>query len=679
MKAVDSMKNSLRYRQIHLDFHYSSQIDRIGVEFNKEEFQRTLLDASVDSITLFATCHHGWSYYRTAVGEIHPKLDFDLLKAQYDACLEVDVNVQLYLSVEINNRCWDEHPEWRQVNPDGTYKFSDNIFLPRFRYLCLNTPYVDLLCGQIKELATTFPDAGGVFMDIVGQGPCCCNSCFAQMRQQGMNPADELTRIRFAKQVLKGYYERTCETLRNASQSMGIFHNSGHISRGRRDILKYFTHLELESLPTGGWGYDHFPLSAKYAQQLGMEYVGMTGKFHTTWGEMGGCKHPNALRYECAAMLANGARCSIGDHPQPGAHLDPATYTNIGGVYGEVRRKEPWCKGSKQIADIALLSAQALGVGDTGRENPPDTGAARFLLEEHLLFDVVDRNVDFSPYKMLILPDLIAVDANLHSCLNSYVNQGGKLVLSGDSGKNGNGVFVFDVGAEFHGESEFELDYILPHPEFRPDFIGAPLVMYWRSNRIKVTDGISLGDVYDPYFNRTWEHFSGHQHAPSRPIPSPYACGVCKGNILYFAHPIFSSYYQVGAVAQRQYMAKAIRHLLADDVTITTNLPSTARVALTEQPDQCRHILHLLYANTIKRGANMGAQGGAISRSTEIELIEELLPLHDVQVELKVAGDIGKVTLEPQGFEIPFSFKQGYCVVKIDSFTCHQMVVFSRL
>ena len=30
------------------------------------------------------------------------------------------------------------------------------------------------------------------------------------------------------------------------------------------------THLELESLPTGGWGYDHFPLSARYAQTLGM-------------------------------------------------------------------------------------------------------------------------------------------------------------------------------------------------------------------------------------------------------------------------------------------------------------------------------------------------------------------------------------------------------------------------
>jgi hypothetical protein len=45
----------------------------------------------------------------------------------------------------------------------------------------------------------------------------------------------------------------------------------------------------------------------------------MTGKFHTTWGEFGGFKRPNALRYECAAMLAFGSKCSIGDQLHPAA------------------------------------------------------------------------------------------------------------------------------------------------------------------------------------------------------------------------------------------------------------------------------------------------------------------------------------------------------------------------
>ena len=35
---------------------------------------------------------------------------------------------------------------------------------------------------------------------------------------------------------------------------MKIFHNGGHIRRGRRDLIAANTHLEIESLPTGEWG-----------------------------------------------------------------------------------------------------------------------------------------------------------------------------------------------------------------------------------------------------------------------------------------------------------------------------------------------------------------------------------------------------------------------------------------
>ena len=32
----------------------------------------------------------------------------------------------------------------------------------------------------------------------------------------------------------------------------------------------------------------------------------MSGKFHTEWGEFGGFKHADALKYEAAAMIASG-------------------------------------------------------------------------------------------------------------------------------------------------------------------------------------------------------------------------------------------------------------------------------------------------------------------------------------------------------------------------------------
>ena len=67
--------SALRFRQIHLDFHTSPNIEKIGEEFDKLEFQNTLKDACVDSITCFATCHHGLAYYDTSFGNKHKNIN----------------------------------------------------------------------------------------------------------------------------------------------------------------------------------------------------------------------------------------------------------------------------------------------------------------------------------------------------------------------------------------------------------------------------------------------------------------------------------------------------------------------------------------------------------------------------------------------------------------------------
>ena len=103
----------LRFRQVHLDFHTSPHIPSIGAKFDKKQWQDTLKKAHVDSITCFSSCHHGWSYHPTQVGKMHPGLNFNLLRAQMDACHEINVNVPIYLTGGVNNLAAEEHPEWR--------------------------------------------------------------------------------------------------------------------------------------------------------------------------------------------------------------------------------------------------------------------------------------------------------------------------------------------------------------------------------------------------------------------------------------------------------------------------------------------------------------------------------------------------------------------------------------
>ncbi len=663
------------YRQIHLDFHTSEHIPGIASAWDKRHWQETLKRGHVNGVNVFAVCHHGWSYYNTQVGQRHPHLTpgLDLTRAMLDACHEVGVHTQVYLTVGVNNRVAREHSEWRAINQHGGYYgWSQRPTEPGFHMLCFNTPYLDFVCDEVRELGRLFPDTDGFWLDIIHKAQCFCPWCMASMVKLGLDPKNEADIARHADIVLQNYYKRTLAALREVHPTMLLTQNSGHVVRGDRRFLEHVTHLELESLPTWGWGYDDFPMSAKYCRLTGMEFLGMTGKFHTTWGEFGGFKHPNALRYECAAMLAYGAKCSVGDQLHPDGKLDESTYAIIGEAYAEVEAKEPWCEGTRNVADVGLLSAVALDP-EHKRGNDSDVGATRMLLEGHILFDMLDAEMDFKPYKLLMVPDEAVVSPALKRKLDAYLAKGGKILFTGRSPLDEKGKLLFDVGAEVVGESAFSLDYILPLPELRPSFVQSPMIMYSRYPRVKVTTGTSLGDVVEPYFERAWNHFCSHQHAPQRREVSGYACGVEKGGLMWLPMEACQAYRKMGPVAHKAFVLACVRRLLGTGIGLRATLPSTARVTLTEQPQQKRLVLHLLHGNQVQRGGLHQTHMG----SMVMEVIEDLTPCCDVRISLRLGRPVTRVTLEPQGKEIPFHMEEGRLVFEIDRFTCHQMVALA--
>ncbi len=400
----------------------------------------------------------------------------------------------------------------------------------------------------------------------------------------------------------------------------------------------------------------------------------MTGKFHTSWGEFGGFKHPNALRYECAAMVAFGAKCSVGDQLHPDGRLDESTYSTIGDAYADIELKEPWLDHADPVSDIGLFSSES--IHKSFRSSDADEGAVRLLLEGHFLFDVLDGDMDFEKYKMLILPGDIRLNAELRERLQCYLDNGGKLMLTGESGLNTDGsAFQLDIGCTHYGASPFQPDFIRPDERIAPDFVSSPFVMYLPSQRIKAVDAESLGQIYDPYFNRNVFHFCSHQHAPNRPEPSGYDSGVLYDNILYLAHPVFKAYRGSGAVVLKQYIINAIDLLLCDQASIRTNMPSTGRITLNHQVAQRRYILHLLFANKLNRGGKLNGKNLVESRALgSREIIEDLLPLCDTEVTLALGNDIKRAVMVPDDKELRIERNDTVIKLRVDKFTCHAMI-----
>ncbi|MEM4248216.1 MAG: hypothetical protein QXH80_03030, partial [Candidatus Nanoarchaeia archaeon] len=349
----------------------------------------------------------------------------------------------------------------------------------------------------------------------------------------------------------------------------------------------------------------------------------------------------------------------------------------IGKAYARVEKVEELCENVSPVCDMAILSAGACNGEEASRENHADTGACRMLLESHMLFSIIDDKMDFSPYKLLILPDEIRISLELKTKLDYYIKKGGKLFLTGKSGLDPQEKgFVFDIGAEFAGESPYCPDYILPENNLRPDFVDSPFVMYLKSQRIKVISGKSLGKIFDPYFNRTFRHFCSHQHAPPQLNDSGFDCGVRTENIVYLAHPIFTIYAGYGAVAYREYVIKTLKSLLGNEnIPLHTELPSSARISLMRQKDKNRDILHVLYAPKILRGGVIKTDASTPLWSPKpVEIIEELPMLKSSIVKFKTDRKVHTVKIEPEGHEIPFTQeKDGTIIFETGDFSCSRI------
>ena len=643
----------LRKRQVHLDFHTNGSLP-VGNKFSKEQFKAALKAGHVNSITVFSKCHHGWSYHPTEVNEMHPGLNFDLLGAQLEACREIDVNAPVYISAGFDEKEFDKHPEWRyHCSPDKEEqrKYENEV---HFHLLCFNTGYLDFLCSQIEEVMQKYNPCG-IFLDIISPKICYCEKCVSDMKEIGLDINNEDDRSKFAIMTLNKYIKATNAAVRKYSDKATVFHNSGHIPKGDYNFIESNTHLELESLPTGGWGYDHFPLSAAYVRSLGnKEYLGMTGKFHQSWGEFGGFKHPNALIYETSLSIANGAGCSIGDQMHSLGEMNPATYNLIGKAYSLVEEKEPWINGAVNVADIAVLSMEAV----TGnRDSKADIGANRMLLENNYLYNFVDESMDISGYKLLIIPDTSGISDKMIEKIKKYINTGGKVIASAEAPVK-DGEFVFDFGAKYIGKNEFNPTYFIPCNETVNG--KTEYIMRCNSYKFDKNGGEIVAYMQNPYFNRTLEHFCSHMHAPNNPEET-FPGAIINGNIAYIGWDIFSAYATHGHLCFKELFSGIIKKMLGDEVTVFADIPDRGVVTYTRQEEEKRSILHLLFAHTTVRGKNT-------------EIIEDTVPLYNVKCNVKCEIKPSKISLVPSGKELVFDYNNGRAEFIVPEVNIHQMV-----
>jgi hypothetical protein len=654
------------FRQIHLDFHTSPFIPGIGSEFDAKTFVQTMKRAHVNSVTVFAKCHHGHLYYDTKHEARHPHLKpgLNMLGEQVEALHREGIRAPIYISVQCDEYAADTRPEWIAREPDGK-PVGAGPYSPGWQILDMNSPYQDYLAEQTAEILKLFKPVDGIFFDMCWDQSSSSNYAVESMLKRGLNPEDQTDRGEHSRWVAFQYMDRFYKMVKENNSEATVAFNSRALSRIAEEV-RWLGQVEIEALPTGGWGYMYFPKFVRSSRHYGLPYMGMTARFHKSWADFGGLKPRAALEYETMQMLAHGAACSIGDQMHPRGTLDPAAYDLIGKVYARVESLEPFVRDAQSVTQIGVFAPLTGGYHVPG--GGTDEGVVRALQQLQHQFDFLDASIDparLSKYDLVILADAVDYSGDLKSKVDAYVKQGGKLLCTGLSGLSADAKHVLcdalPIIAE--GISPFLDAYVrITDDALNRDVPRTDHVTYDRGTRVKASSaGTSLARVVDPYFDRSWKHFSSHFQTPPDK-ESGFDAVVVGKNFAYVSIPLFASFGQHGSAFLRTMLRNLLDRLLPEPIVRVNGAPTGLEATLSKQGP--RTIAHLLYYVPERR-------------TPKLDLIDDVVPIHGLTLDLRWPGaKPARVTTQPDGKSITeVTLDGGRLKLKLPPLVGHTAVV----
>lgn len=677
-------------RKIHLDFHNSQHIDKIADGFDAQEFADRLVRAHVDSIVLFAKDMHGYFYYPSEYGPVHPGLSGDLLGEQLAACRRAGVMASAFYSVTWDNHMAAAHPEWLARRRDGSTYLPEPDEPPGWTALCLAHPdFVELVLSHSKELLTRY-DVDGIWYDmpLPIAGECHCDHCCEEITREGGDHTDTQTQRWHKQRLLTGFLRRSADLAHRIRPGCYVDQNN-QTRLGLGDRAPYLDNIDVEALPTGDWGYLYFPVTVRYARGFGVSVCGQTGRFLRNWGDFGGLKHPNQLRVELAAIVAQGASCCVGDQPPPSARLDPAVYDVIGSGYADIEALEPWLEAAVPVVEAAIV-IDGWPLTDPGArtnnpewpEQPAETrlgesvaGWTKLLTELRVQFDVVEADADLDRYRLLVLPDSLSVDAGIADRLRRYLEGSGHAVIVVHDALRAAGTgtsWLPEAGIAYEGESPFRPSYLVPEDGYAGQLASFEYALYDGAARWAApSEGTTqvLARLGEPPFQRSAEHYTSHAQAPIGSVTSHPAAALC-GRAALVMFPLGTSYYRHGYWPYRDIARQLVGTVLPSRL-VETDAPISTELAVTHQATRVddgptRWLVHIVNWSAARRGPG------------HLETHDDPAPLRDVEVGLSLPVAIARAYTAPDRSPLTLTHDGERWRVTVPRVNIHTVVVFEE-
>ena len=625
---------------LFFDNHTQVETPDVGRDFDPEYFTDQLKACGVDYLGFHARCNMGMAYYDTAVGTRHPSLKYDLFGALAECCRKKDIALVAYFNGGLSTMELLAHPEWQRQSFPGTDQVGK---VTPFNYtVCYNSSFIDHLIAMIREVAANYP-VDGFFIDCLGSYPCICPTCVRRMEELKIDHTDLESVREFARLSALEYCRKIDRAVRGILPDPMLYFN-GPAHGTARDLDTFF---DCECLPTAPfWGYEYLPTMAHALRNLkpGVQVLNMTGRFYD-WGDFGGLRTRESLKFDLFYGLVHGMRPNIGGHFHPRGDRDQAVFDRIREVYGDLQRFDPWYENARNLADIAIVYPDDLAMR---RNTMPRRSCVRMLEELKQQFDIVfaDCEKSWENYKLLILPEDVAVTEPLARRIREHLARGGAFFACGRKAAE---AFPVELGIECLGDSGFDPVYFRMHGEFADGVPDMPLSLYAPAAKARLTSARSAAPLEKPFFNRMWQgKYTLYYTPPDAETDLPFL--TVNGRCVWCSGDLFTGYTVHAALHLRDIFRNVLAMLLPDALVKVVKLPAMVRMAVTEQPGRMN--VHLLaYAPEQRAGTAVVEDPAAVVngeflvRTAGRKIAAAYLAPDRAPVECRTEGDYTRVKL----------------------------------
>ena len=555
------------------DNHTHMENPDVGKNFDPGHFTDEAKKCGVDYIAFHARCNAGMAYYNTSIGKRHPSLSYDLFGRLAECCKARDIALVAYLNGGISTMELIEHREWRTQYFPGEDRYGK--IDPFSITACYNSPYRNHLLSMIREIASNYP-VQGFFIDCLAEYPCVCPVCVKMMKEQNIDHTDLEQVKKFSREsVLKLCGEIKAAVYEKISSPMLYF--NGPMFGDARNLDTFF---DCECLPTAEWGYEYLPPMAHFIRNIkpGIQVLNMTGRFYD-WGDFGGLRPAESLKYDLLYGMAHGMRPNIGGHFHPRGDKDQAVFDRIREVYSELRKYDEYLYDAVPLTDTAIICSTDK---KQLRTSTALRSAVRMLEELKVQFDVVlaDSSKSWSQYKLLVLPEDMEISGQLAARVRHHISKGGAFFACGSLAAQ---EFGNEFGIEYQqSDSGMDPVYFKMAQDYSGGLDDMYLSLYAPACAAKITDGKGSSRLVKPYYNRAWTGTHAIFYTPPQEETDlPFI--VTKDKAVWCAGDIFSGYAIRGALHLRDIVRNIIFKLLDKPLVKVGKLPGCSRVMLNEK------------------------------------------------------------------------------------------------